>query len=186
MSHTESWWVIWLTIVMLSSLVSMLPSSMVRCAEGGGGGEEEEGETAFIDQRAVAAGKNHCSRNGLPQMWLIAIFLLHSLMYAFKYYRVSHNYCEKWHTRLFGHALTQQAVLLRGDRVLRRIWFFEKNLQIVFFIRVRARYKLSLVFRFRPVCSKFKFMLSVGIQLFGLKTTSHGKPDLKNSFLRSD
>ena len=36
----------------------MLPCSMVLCAEG----EEEGGETAFIDQRAVAAGKNHlCS-----------------------------------------------------------------------------------------------------------------------------
>ena len=35
---------------MLSSLVSMLPCSMVRCAEG-------EGKTALIDQRAVAAGK---------------------------------------------------------------------------------------------------------------------------------
>ena len=31
----------------------MLPCSMVLCAE-----VEEEGETAFIDQRAVAAGKN--------------------------------------------------------------------------------------------------------------------------------
>ena len=43
---------------MLSSLVSMLPCSMVRCAEG-----EEEGEggkTALIDQRAVAAGKKQC------------------------------------------------------------------------------------------------------------------------------
>ena len=34
---------------MLSPLVSMLPCSMVRCAE--------EGKTALIDQRAVAAGK---------------------------------------------------------------------------------------------------------------------------------
>ena len=51
MSHTKSWWVIWLIRVMLSSLVSMLPCSMVRCAEGG------EGKTALIDQRAVAAGK---------------------------------------------------------------------------------------------------------------------------------
>ena len=30
---------------------------MVRCAEEGEEGEEGEGETAFIDQRAVAAGK---------------------------------------------------------------------------------------------------------------------------------
>ena len=51
-------------------------------------------------------------------------------------------------------------------------------------IRVRTRYKLSLVFRLSLVCSKFKF--SAGIQLFGMKTTSYGKPDLKNSFPRSD
>ena len=44
----------------------MLRCSMVRCPEG-----EEEGETAFIDQRAVAAGKNifsislHVSRNSI-------------------------------------------------------------------------------------------------------------------------
>ena len=41
---------------MLSSLVSMLPCSMVGCAEG-------EGETALIDQRAVAAGKNFTTAN---------------------------------------------------------------------------------------------------------------------------
>ena len=39
---------------MLSSLVSMPPCSMVLCGEVEEGGEE----TAFIDQRAVAAGKN--------------------------------------------------------------------------------------------------------------------------------
>ena len=41
----------------LSSLVSMLPCSMVRCAEEEEG-EEGGGKTALIDQRAVAAGKN--------------------------------------------------------------------------------------------------------------------------------
>ena len=56
----------------------------------------------------------------------------------------------------------------------------KKNFEIFFWVRVRTRYKLSLVFRLSLVCSKFKFMLSVGIQLFGLKTTPHGKPDLKN------
>ena len=60
----------------------------------------------------------------------------------------------------------------------------KKNFEIFFLIRVRTRYKLSLVFRLSLVCSKFKF--SAGIQLFGMKTTSYGKPDLKNSFLRSD
>ena len=53
-------------------------------------------------------------------------------------------------------------------------------------VRVRARYKLRLVFRFSPVFSKLKFMLLVGIQLFVLKTTSHCKSDLKNSYLMSD
>ena len=48
-SHTESWCVIWLIRVILSSLFSMLPCPMVLCGEV---------ETAFIDQRAVAAGKN--------------------------------------------------------------------------------------------------------------------------------
>ena len=62
--------------------------------------------------------------------------------------------------------------------------FLKKNLIIFFRVRVRARDKLSLVFRLSLVCGKFTF--SAGIQLFGLKTTSYGKPDLKNSFLRSD
>ena len=49
---------------------------------------------------------------------------------------------------------------------------------------VRPRYGPSLVFSLGLVCSKFKF--SADIQIFGLKTTSHGKPGLKNSFPRSD
>ena len=49
---------------------------------------------------------------------------------------------------------------------------------------VRPRYVPSLVFRLSLVCSKFKF--SAGIQIFGLKITSHGKPGPKNSFPRSD
>ena len=49
---------------------------------------------------------------------------------------------------------------------------------------VRSWYKLSLVFRLSPVCSNFKF--SEAIQLFGLTTTSHGKPDLKNEFFLHD
>ena len=60
----------------------------------------------------------------------------------------------------------------------------EKNFEIFYLVRVRARYKPSLVFRLSLVLSMVKF--SAGIQLFGLKTTSHGKPDLKNSFSRSD
>ena len=62
----------------------------------------------------------------------------------------------------------------------------KKKFKFFYFVRVRAMYKLRLVFRLSPVFSKFKFMLSVGIQLFGLKTTSHGKSDIKYEFLRPD
>ena len=41
-----------------------------------------------------------------------------------------------------------------------------------------------MVFRLSLVLSMVKF--SAGNQFFGLKTTSRAKPDLKNSFLRSD
>ena len=47
-------------------------------------------------------------------------------------------------------------------------------------------YKSSMVFRLNLVLSMVKFKFSVCIQIFGLKTTSHGKPDLISSFLRSD
>ena len=49
-------------------------------------------------------------------------------------------------------------------------------------MRVRTRYRPSLVFRLIQICSDFKFKFSGGIQSFGLKTTSHGKPDAKNFF----
>ena len=62
--------------------------------------------------------------------------------------------------------------------------FLKKKCANFFLVRVRARYKPSLVFRLNLVCSKFKFKSSASIQLFGLKTTSHVKYDLKNSFLR--
>ena len=39
-------------------------------------------------------------------------------------YRVFHDECQKWNTPFLKHTLTQQAVLLRGDLALRRIWFF--------------------------------------------------------------
>ena len=55
----------------------------------------------------------------------------------------------------------------------------KKEIEIFDFVRVRARYKLSLVFRLSLVLSMVKFKLAAGIQLFGLKTTSHGKSDLK-------
>ena len=59
----------------------------------------------------------------------------------------------------------------------------EKKFEILYLVRVRARYKPILVFSLCLVCSKFMF--SVGIQLFGLKSTSYGKSDLKNELLWS-
>ena len=60
-------------------------------------------------------------------------------------------------------------------------WFdlLKKKFEIFDFVMVRARYKLSLVFRLSLVLSMVKFKLAASIQLLGLKTTSHGKSDLK-------
>ena len=58
-----------------------------------------------------------------------------------------------------------------------RFDFLKKNFEIFYLVRVRARYKTSLVFRLSLVLSMVKF--SAGIQLFGLKTTLHDKSDLK-------
>ena len=66
-----------------------------------------------------------------------------------------------------------------------RFDFLKKNFEIFYLVRVRARYKTSLVFRLRPVLSMVKFKFSAGIQLYGLKTISHGKSDLKNELSRS-
>ena len=63
-----------------------------------------------------------------------------------------------------------------------RFDFLKKNFEIFDFVWVRARYKLSLVFRLSLVLSMVKLKFSPGIKLFGLKTTSHGKSDLKNAF----
>ena len=60
--------------------------------------------------------------------------------------------------------------------------FLKKVLKFFFWSGVRTTYKLSLDFRLSPVCSKLKFKFSAAIQLFGRKTTSHGKSDLKNAF----
>ena len=65
---------------------------------------------------------------------------------------------------------------------LPRFYFLEEI--DIFGVMVRFRNRLHLVFSLNLVSSKFKF--SSGIQLFGMKTTSYGNPDLKNSFLRSD
>ena len=47
-----------------------------------------------------------------------------------------------------------------------RFDFLKKNFENFDFVRVRARFKFSLVFSLRPVCSKFKFMLSAGYSTF--------------------
>ena len=58
--------------------------------------------------------------------------------------------------------------------------FSEKNFKIFVLVWFRARYKPSLVFRLSPVCSNSKLKFSPGVDL---KSTSHGKPGLKDSFL---
>ena len=57
--------------------------------------------------------------------------------------------------------------------------FWEKILKFFVLSGSGARYKLSQFLRLNPVCSKLKFMFSMGILFFGLKTTTHGKCDLK-------
>ena len=74
--------------------------------------------------------------------------------------------------------LMNQAALLRTEQAMWRMRFLKK-LKTFFLVGFRAWYKLSLVFRLSPVCSRFKFKFFAAIQLFGLKTTSHGKSDLK-------
>ena len=86
----------------------------------------------------------------------------------------------KSNTPFFGRMLTQQDVLSRGDRAYWCTWFFKKIFKFLVLVRVRVWYKPSLVFRLSLVLSMYKF--SAGIQLFGLKTTSHGKSDLKIHF----
>ena len=55
---------------------------------------------------------------------------------------------------------------------------------LIFWEKKQWDFVLGLVFRLSLVCTKFAF--SAGFQLLGLKTTSLGEPDLKNSFLRSN
>ena len=100
-------------------------------------------------------------------------------------YRVSGGPLDFWHPTFFRHMLTQQAVLSRAERAYLRIWFFEKKIwKLFFFGQARGEVKSSLVFRLCLVLSMVK--VSAGNQLFGLKTTSPGKSDPKNSFLKSD
>ena len=79
-----------------------------------------------------------------------------------------------------------RAAHLRAEQAMDQVRFLGKKFEIFYFVRDRARSKPSLVIRLITVCSKFKFMFSAGIQVFGLKTTSHGKSDLKTHILRSD
>ena len=57
--------------------------------------------------------------------------------------------------------------------------FFGKKFEIFLLVRVRTT---SMFFKLSLVCSKYKFKFSVVIQLFGRKTITHGKSDLKNQF----
>jgi len=58
--------------------------------------------------------------------------------------------------------------------------FWRKKIDIFHFVRVRAKYNLSLVSRLSRIHVHVTHART-GIQLFGLKTTSHGKSDLKNT-----
>ena len=78
-----------------------------------------------------------------------------------------------------------QAALLHAERARARFDFLKK-MKFAFWFMVRSRYKLNLVFRLSPVCTKFKLKFSAGIQIFAVKATSHGKPNLIDSFWRSD
>ena len=64
-----------------------------------------------------------------------------------------------------------------------RFDFLKKKFEIFIFGRGRVKVKAQPCFQGQPVCSKFKLKFFAGIHLFGLKTTSHGKSDLKNEFL---
>ena len=58
-----------------------------------------------------------------------------------------------------------------------------KKIEIFIFGHGQVQVQAQPGFQGQPVSRKFKFKFFVGIQLFGLKTTSHGKSDLKNEFL---
>ena len=93
---------------------------------------------------------------------------------------LSHDLCNIWDTPFLGLMLAHHAALWRAEQAILLVLFVEKKLEIFYFVYVRARYEFSLVFGLSPVCRKLKFKFSVDIQLFGQKTTSHGKSDLKN------
>ena len=82
------------------------------------------------------------------------------------------------------HMLThQEFYVVNGHKCGFDIFF--KNFEILFFCHGQVQVQAQPGFQLIPVCSKFKFKFSVGIQLFGRKNTSHGKSDLKNQFFRS-
>ena len=66
-----------------------------------------------------------------------------------------------------------------------RFDFLKKKYELFIFGHGQVQVQAQPGFQGQPVCRKFKFKFFVGIQLFGLKTTSHGKSDLKNEFFRS-
>ena len=85
------------------------------------------------------------------------------LKHYFVFYRVFTN-CVTFDTPLFSDIYSRSRlsfyVVIRHTGGLD---FLKKNLEFFYFVRFRARYKLSLVYRLSTVCSKFKFMLSAVI-----------------------
>ena len=82
--------------------------------------------------------------------------------------------------------LTQQAVLSRGDRALLRIWFFDKKISKFFSGQGQDQIQTQPGFQAQPCFQQVQDHVIHGYSLFGLKTTSQGKSDIKYEFLRSD
>ena len=67
-----------------------------------------------------------------------------------RYYMVYNELCDIWYTPFLRHMLMYQAVLLRGGRALRWIWFFEKK-NLKFFILSGSGQSTILAKRAEPV-----------------------------------
>ena len=82
--------------------------------------------------------------------------------------------------------LTDLALLLCGDRALCRILFFEKKFQNFPLGQGQDQVQAQPGFQAQPCFQQVQIHVIHGYSLFGLKTTSHGKSDIKYEFLRSD
>ena len=131
---------------------------------------------------------NWLASKRIPKM--LYVYLTWSRLSIFAFgrviYRVSHDYCLFWRSPfLLDICWRNRLSFYVVNRHCAGFDFLKEEIWISFLFRVRDRCKFSLVFRLSMVCSKLKFKFSAGIQLFCLKTTSHGKWNNKNEFFRS-